>query len=200
MNTVNPAANDKEYLRGFFNKRRSALCEDPARKEALDSEIQARLIMSPEYRAASAVLVYMAMPFEISTSMIINAAFANNKTVALPVCVDNRGMIFRQVGDLTSLKPGAFGISEPDESCPEFIPDQNTLCVCPALCCDMRGYRLGFGGGYYDRYLAGFNGVKAALCYSDAVIPTIKTDAYDVPADVIHTESYTRYIKQLKQP
>lgn len=193
---VNPVYKDKAYLRDFFSEKRSQLCEEPERKSALDNEIQARLIISPEYRAASAILVYMALPFEISTSMIIHAALSNNKTVALPVCTKGGGMVFRVVRDLSALRPGAFGILEPDESCPELEPDENALCVCPALCCDMQGYRLGFGGGYYDRYLKKFKGVKAALCYSDGVIPSINVNSLDVCVDIIHTDSYTRYIRQ----
>ncbi|MBQ6499211.1 MAG: 5-formyltetrahydrofolate cyclo-ligase, partial [Ruminococcus sp.] len=152
MSASNPASNDKVYLRDYFSEKRLKLCQELSRKEALDAEIQTRLIISPEYRAADTVLVYMARPTEISTSMIIHAALANNKIVALPVCTDDSGMIFRQIGDISELRPGRFGILEPDDSCPEYKADENTLCVCPALCCDMRGYRLGFGGGYYDRF------------------------------------------------
>ena len=194
MSATNPASNDKAYLRDYFSEKRLKLCQELSRKEALDAEIQTRLIISPEYRAADAVLVYMARPTEISTSMIIHAALANNKIVALPVCTENSGMIFRQIGDISELRPGRFGILEPDDSCPEYKADENTLCVCPALCCDMRGYRLGFGGGYYDRFLADFKGRKAALCYSDGFIPSIDTDEYDIGMDAIHTDSFTRYI------
>lgn len=194
MSASNPASNDKAYLRDYFSEKRLKLCQELSRKEALDAEIQTRLIISPEYRAADAVLVYMARPTEIATSMIIHAALANNKIVALPVCTDDSGMIFRQIGDISELRPGRFGILEPDDSCPEYKADENTLCVCPALCCDMRGFRLGFGGGYYDRFLSDFKGRKAALCYSDGVIPSIDTDEYDIGMDVIHTDSFTRYI------
>ena len=194
MSPSKPASNDKAYLRDYFSEQRSNLCKELSRKEALDAEIQTRLIISPEYRAAKAVLVYMARPSEIATSMIIHAALANNKIVALPVCTENSGMIFRQIGDISGLRPGRFGILEPDGSCPEYIADESALCVCPALCCDMRGYRLGFGGGYYDRFLAGFKGCKAALCYSDGVIPSIAAAEYDIGMDVIHTDSFTRYI------
>ena len=195
MNTVNPASNEKEYLRDYFKEKRAQLCEDLSRKEALDAEIQTRLIISPEYRAAESVLIYMARPDEISTSLIIHAALANNKTVALPVCNADKSMTFRQIRDIVDLKPGSFGILEPDESCPVITPGESSLCVCPGLCCDMRGFRLGFGGGYYDRFLADFKGVKAALCYSDSVIPAIAADKYDVRMNVIHTDSFTRYIK-----
>lgn len=196
MNTVNPASGEKSYLRDYFKEKRSKLCEDIERKNALDAEIQTRLIISPEYRKAKAVLVYLALPYEISTSMIIHAALTNNKIVALPVCINDGEMVFRQITDLSGLRPGSYGILEPDESCPEYTPAEGDICVCPSLCCDMRGYRLGYGGGYYDRFLKSFKGVKAALCYSESIIPSIEADEYDVGMDMIHTDSFTRYIRQ----
>lgn len=195
MGTANPASTDKPYLRDYYMERRRQLCEDPARKNALDMEIQTRLLISPEYRSADTVLVYMARPFEISASLILHAALSNHKTVGLPVCLDGGKMIFRRIEALDRVRPGHFGILEPPESCDVLIPDERTLCVCPALCCDMQGNRLGFGGGYYDRFLSGFQGVKAALCYSDSVIPVIRSEEHDITMNVIHTDSYTRYIQ-----
>ncbi len=104
-------------------------------------------------------------------------------------------MIFRRVEKVSELIPGKYGILEPPALSEAINPDEDTLCICPALCCDMRGYRLGFGGGYYDRYLADFKGVKAALCYADSVIPTMPDDEFDVRMNVIHTDSFTRYMK-----
>ena len=190
-----PATFEKPYLRDYYTEQRKQLCEDLKRKEALDLEIQTRLLISPEYRAADTILVYMARPTEIATSLIIHAAFANHKTVALPVCIDEGEMTFRRVDSLADVAPGRFGILEPNEECETVTPDPNTLCVCPALSCDMRGYRLGFGGGYYDRYLADFPGMKAALCYADSMIPKIREDDYDIKMDVIFTDSFTRTMK-----
>ena len=195
MGASKPASVEKPYLRDYFIEQRKRLCEDAERKEALDLEIQTRLLISPEYRAADTVLLYMARPTEIATSLILHAAFANHKAVALPVCMEREQMIFRRIDSLRDVQPGRFGILEPKDECEQIVPENNTLCVCPALSCDMRGYRLGFGGGYYDRYLAGFPGVKAALCYADSMIPRIREDDYDIKMDVIHTDSFTRTMK-----
>ena len=195
MRMSNPVSNDKPYLRDFYKEQRRQLCEDAARKDALDAEIQIRLLISPAYRAADTILVYMARPFEIATSLIIHAALANRKTVALPVCTQDNRMIFRSIHSLKDLTPGQFGILEPTAACREITPNETTLCVCPALACDMQGNRLGFGGGYYDRYLESFPGKKAALCYADSVIPQILSDPFDIKMDVIHTDSFTRTMK-----
>ena len=195
MNNVNPASLDKPYLRDFYLEKRKNLSQCPDRKTALDDEIQTRLIISSEYRNSDTVLVYMARPFEIATSMIIHAALANNKTVGLPVCLDDHRMIFRKIISVADLCPGRFGILEPPQNSEKIIPDEHTLCVCPCLCCDMNGMRLGFGGGYYDRFLSDFNGVKAALCYGDSVLPAIEGDDFDVPMNVIVTDSFIRNIR-----
>lgn len=190
-----PASADKPYLRDYFLEQRKSLCEEIERKNALDLEIQTRLLITPEYRSADTVLLYMARPIEIATSLILHAAFANHKLVALPVCMEQGRMIFRRIESLRDVVPGRFGILEPGAECDTVTPDVHTLCVCPALSCDMRGYRLGFGGGYYDRYLMDFPGVKAALCYADSMIPKIREDAFDIKMDVILTDSFTRYMK-----
>lgn len=194
MNMTNPVSLDKASLRQFYIDRRKELASDKARKEALDTELQTRLLISPEYRSADSVLVYVSRNFEISTSMIIYAALANHKKVGLPVSLDDRRMIFREIESPAQLKPGRFGIPEPPDECPEITVGANTLCVCPALCCDMAGFRLGFGGGYYDRFLSDFKGISVALCYSDSLIPAIEHDEFDIPVDIIHTDNYSRYI------
>lgn len=195
MGKTKPASAEKPYLREYFLEQRKQLCEDEKRKEELDAEIQIRLLMSREYRAADTVLLYMARRHEIATTMILNAALANGKAVGLPVCIDDKEMIFRRIDSVSGLVSGRYGIMEPNAECEAIIPDENTLCVCPALSCDMRGYRLGFGGGYYDRFLKDFSGTKAALCYADAIIPVIHSFDFDIPMDVIHTDSFTRLMK-----
>ncbi len=195
MNPAGLSSSDKSLLRDCYIEKRRELARNVERKTALDMEIQTRLIISPEYRAAEKVLVYMARPFEIATSMIIHAALANNKKVGLPVCMDDRKMVFRRIRSIADLGVGRFGILEPSAECEELAPDDRSLCVCPCLCCDMDGFRLGFGGGYYDRFLLGFSGVKAALCYGDCVLPSMQRDDYDIPMDVIFTDSFTRYIR-----
>ena len=117
MAAVNPTSTDKVYLRDFYTEKREKLVKNIDRKSAMDMEIQTRLIISREYRACDTVLVYMARPVEIATSMIIHAALANDKAVGLPVCLDRGRMIFRRIYSLCDLVPGKFGILEPPGHC-----------------------------------------------------------------------------------
>lgn len=193
-----PAKTDKPFMRRFFREKRKILSENKAAKRELDMEIQSRLLLSEEYRRAETVLIYAARDFEIATDAVILAALANRKKVGLPVCRDDGIMTFRRIGDLSDLAVGRFGIREPRDGCEELLPDGAALCVCPALCCDMRGYRLGWGAGFYDRYLAKHDCIKAALCYSESLIPDFEVFDYDVPMDLICTEKFIRHINPVK--
>ena len=189
-----PAKTDKPFMRRFFEEKRKILSEKNNTKHKTDLEIQSRLLISPEYRRAKSILIYAARSNEIATEGIIHAALANHKTVALPVCHKGGVMTFHRITSLSQLEVGRFDIMEPVSGCEEVIPDRDTLCICPALCCDMRGFRLGWGAGYYDRYLAKYDCTKAALCYSDSLIPEFETFDYDIRMDMICTESFIRRI------
>lgn len=195
MNLMNkPPKTDKAFMRRFFKEKRKILLENIDDKRSMDMEIQCRLLISEEYRRADTILIYAARENEIATDAVIHAALANGKTVALPVCREDGVMTFHRITGLSDLIPGRYGIPEPNEGCKEIIPGEGSLCVCPALCCDMRGYRLGWGGGYYDRCLAKYPCIKAALCYSESLIPDFEVFDNDIPMDVIYTEKFTRHI------
>lgn len=195
MTTVRkPPLTDKSVQRGLYREKRRVLLADPGRKSDLDREIQSRLILSSAYRDADALLLYAAREDEIATDMILFAALSNHKTVAFPRCGEKGEMRFYIVDSPSRLIPGRFGIREPDPSCTPFRPDSRTLCVCPCLCCDMEGFRLGAGGGYYDRFLSSFEGVSAALCYADAMLTELYREPHDVPVNAVFTEQYVRVI------
>lgn len=199
MSAINkPAKTDKPFMRRFFREKRKILSENKELKQATDLEIQSRLLLSAEYRRCDTILIYAARSFEIATEAIIHAALANHKKVGLPVCREDGVMSFHRITSLADLEKGRFDIPEPREGCEEILPDNRTLCICPALCCDMRGYRLGWGAGYYDRYLAEHACLTAALCYSDALIPDFESFDYDVRMDLICTEKFIRHINPVK--
>ena len=112
--------------------------------------------------------------------------------MCLPRCtkdsVDNDIMIFHEISCITDLKIGMYGIPEPCEDLPVFIPKGHCVCVIPALAFDKRGYRIGYGKGYYDRFLRDFCGTKVGLCYSEFLKDTIPTGKYDSNVDTIITE------------
>ena len=97
-------------------------------------------------------------------------------------------MEFYYITSFDDLQKGAYGILEPIKSkCEKLIDLNEGLCIIPALTFDEQGYRLGFGKGYYDRFLAGFPGKSVVICYSDFVMK-VPAEPHDMMADEIITE------------
>lgn len=148
-----------------------------------------------EYQAAGLVLSYVSMGSEISTRDIIDDALSKGKTVAVPYCIPGtKDMDFYKISSVNELKEGSFGILEPEpEETRRITEYSNSICILPGLVFDRYGYRIGYGGGYYDRFLAdkyscGQNTAKVGICYSSLVRLRLKTDKYDIPADYVVTD------------
>ena len=102
-------------------------------------------------------------------------------------------MEFFFINSLDELQPGAFGVLEPDPSIHEKLADLSSgLCLVPAFSYDWQGYRLGYGKGYYDRFLSRFGGDIIGICYSDCVQRSLPHGRFDRPVDLLVTEKYLR--------
>ena len=176
---------EKSKLRKKYLEMRNAL-SDSERSQA-DAVIFDRLTMLPEYIAADTVFTYVSVGSEADTRRIINHALGNNKSVAVPKCIDNRIIEFYYINSLDDLSPGAYGIPEPREG---LKPAENLsgICLVPALLFDCDGYRIGYGGGYYDRYLSSFKGTKVGVAYTDFIANSVPHGRFDLAVDVLITE------------
>ena len=87
------------------------------------------------------------------------------------------------------LSPAKFGLFEPNNTCPLLIPDEKTLCIVPAIAFDENGNRLGYGKGFYDRFLRDFKGTSVGLTCSDLLVKQLPTDPHDTPVKIVITES-----------
>ncbi len=102
-------------------------------------------------------------------------------------------MDFYYIRSRNELAPGCFGVLEPNpDMATLWQPEEGGLCLVPALCYDLRGYRLGYGKGYYDRFLAGFNGTAAGICYSNCIARRLPHGWFDRSAEIVVTENYIR--------
>lgn len=189
---------DKATLRRYFIHLRNGL--PPDGRKAAETAICERLFSLPAWRDAPVVCGYMSVRGELNTAPILRRATAEGKTVALPVTVtgaDEGRMVFRTLpnGDLSRLTPSRFGIPEPDGSCPVLAGSDFTraLILVPALAFDNQGYRLGYGGGYYDRFLEGLScegiphtavGLAFSVCRTEA----LPREAHDIPVHIILDE------------
>lgn len=142
----------------------------------------------PELERAGTVMLFCGVGREPDTLPLIRQLSDLGKTVVLPKCLPGRRMEARQVSDCSNLCPGAYGIPEPDETCPVIERERIDLILVPNLCCDRQGYRLGHGAGYYDRYLAGYTGVTVALCPEEWLQEAVPRDSFDLPVSLVLTQ------------
>ena len=168
-------------------RRRLESLSGESRREA-DRAITRRVMKSARYQETERLFCYCSTESEPSTREIIADATARGKTVALPVSGPDGVMEFyRYTG---SLRPGRFGILEPDSG-QLLVPEETDLILVPGVAFDRRGHRLGRGGGYYDRYLAAHGGVKMGLCWHWMLSDGVPHTGYDVPMDCIVTNLET---------
>ena len=152
-----------------------------------------------QYRRAKTVVLYVSKELEVDTRRLIKRAWKDGKRVAAPRCVENtRLMNMHLIRSMDDLQEGAFGILEPNENLPILHDTRDAICIVPAFCNDFRGYRVGYGGGYYDRYLSSFSGAKIGVNFSDCVRPRLISGRYDVPVDLLVTDRYIRRCTQQK--
>ena len=159
-----------------------------------------RFLALPELEHARTILLFYGVGREPDTRGLITALLQRGKTVALPRCLSGRRMEARIVTDLDDLAPGSFQIPEPGKHCPVVDRAEIDLILVPNLCCDKQGFRLGHGGGYYDRYLAGYVGVTVALCPEDRLQEELPREKFDLPVGLVLTETELRRGAQSPAP
>ncbi len=191
-----PKIDLREYkgnLRADIKQRRLQL--DKRYKSRLDSRIRQRLISTYQYRECDTLLIYASTAIEVDTFSIIEHALSHGRRVALPRCISGtRDMVFHYITDINQLKPGSFGVLEPTEDLPVWQMEDGGLAVVPALSLDSFGYRLGYGGGYYDRFLSKFTGETMGITYSENFCYRLNHGRYDVPLGAVLTDKFVRKI------
>ena len=150
----------KKALRKELINRRKAM--DLTEKALADADIFEQL--KPLVEKAGAVFTYASTEIEVDTRRLIEYCLERKIPVALPVSRDEE-LDFFFINSIDELQKGRYSIDEPPQNHPA-IPDKNTLCIVPALCADGEGLRLGYGKGYYDRFLKDFTGISAIICYA----------------------------------
>lgn len=161
-----------------------------AQRDMFDKKIAQQLFELPEFKTCPVVLCYVSFDDEVSTDEIVEYCLSHGKVLAVPRCIkDSIELKFHVVSSRDDLEIGEYGIMEPLTNCPELVETHNSICIVPCLSVDDRGYRLGYGKGYYDRFLAGFNGVSVGICYDILrSVSELIVDEYDVPLDFIITD------------
>lgn len=180
---------EKKHIRDQILKQRESL--DLNIRSQWDESIFNRFISSEFYKKAVTIFAFVSFKSEVDTHRIIKYATEDGKTIYVPkIQSKEKGIEIFKIEGFDQLKKGYFGILEPVEDC---VPaDKNTidLILMPGVAFDRLGGRLGYGAGFYDRFLSGMDkkANKIALAYHFQILNRIPVDKYDIPIDGVITE------------
>jgi len=143
-----------------------------------------KIMLMPEYKRAETVFCYISAKNEIGTHLLIQKMLRDKKTVCVPFCVDNAGtMISVKIDSFSCLREGFFGILEPENPV-EYDKTKIDLVLMPGVAFSKDGVRVGYGKGYYDKFLSDISPYKIGFCHRE-LLTDIEPEAYDVPADKV---------------
>lgn len=186
---------EKNTLRKSIIEYRKGISSE--QKSIWDCKITEIALNSSYYKMSDNMLIYVSAPLEVSTKNIILKSLNNNKIVFVPKCdVKTKSMNFYSISSFSDLNKGAYGLLEPKRAGKLYTYDLTGVCFVPALSCDSYGYRLGWGGGFYDKFLSSFLGLKIGLCYSSCFVNKLDHESHDVSLDIAITENDIIYFKK----
>ena len=176
----------KQELRAVIAAEVKALDSEYCR--TADAAICRAVTDSELYRNARTVFCYIGTDREIDTKALLTAALADGKRLALPLCVGKGIMEAREIRSLDDLVNGKYDIPAPAASCPIVEPEEFDLVIVPCSTGNEKGQRLGYGGGFYDRYLGKTRCPKVLLCRKRLVKEEIPVEEHDLRMDCLATE------------
>lgn len=177
----------KNELRSQYKQVRSEMSEEA--RSLRDSRICAAVIALASYRFADTILMYAPTGNEINVNAIAAHAVNAGKRIAYPVCnTEEHSMTFRLVDSPDMLSLGSYSIPEPPEDAPILTDLSGSLCLVPGLVFDPEGYRIGYGKGYYDRFLSGYKQTKLGIVYADFILDRVPRGRFDRRVDILVTE------------
>ena len=173
---------NKKEMRAYIRAQKRAMTEEQivAASRALGEKFR----RSELYQKASSIYGYLPYNQEVRTVEMLRQAIADGKRVAVPKCYGNE-MRFLWLDDLNAVAPGYSGIPEPIADEP-VADDETALVLMPGLAFDPQGHRIGYGGGFYDRFLSQEPGHPTlALCYDFQMVEHLETEEFDIPVDQV---------------
>lgn len=178
---------EKAILRRRFLALRYEL--NPNDRKRWDERLLRLLTECEAYRRCRILLAYYPIRGEIDVLPMVRRAYADGKLVAFPVSnPTDHTLIFRGVSSLAELSDGTYRIPEPPSHLSPVCTFTEALCLVPALSFAPNGFRLGYGGGFYDRFLAEFDGCSVGLTYEVLVSRSLPHHINDRPVQLIFTE------------
>ncbi len=178
----------KDELRTYYKQLRERI--DEGARARYSEKICDTFINSISFSYYDTILCYSPKGSEVDVRKIAEFSLKLGKKVAFPRITGRGKMEFRYITSLDQLRKATFGIDEPSEECELYIPDPKccTCIILPALCFDRFGHRLGYGGGYYDRFLSTYSGSAVGVLFSLCLCDILPYGKHDKCADVLITE------------
>jgi len=185
---------DKSRLKVEVRKsslaKRAALGEKE--RESKSRIIQQKLQDLPEFQQAQTVMLFLNFRDEVETTGLAEAAIASKKKLVLPCCAPHGILLPSEVRDLAvDLESGAWDIREPKLTCERVEPSEIDLIIVPGAAFDLQGNRLGYGGGFYDRFFMLLKPLtpRVALSFECQVIEQVPVDKHDIKMTMLITEN-----------
>ncbi|MEI3336773.1 MAG: 5-formyltetrahydrofolate cyclo-ligase [Clostridium sp.] len=179
----------KEIRKNMISKRDNILKEE---KEIMDKNIILKLKESEYYKKSKNIFIYLGFGSEIDTMSYIQEFINEGKHIFIPrTDIKTKKMEAVEITSLEGLRENKYGILEPDDSKEEFYKNNLDLIILPGVAFDLVGKRIGYGGGYYDRYLENIDKkiMKVALIYDFQLLENVPAEEHDIKADYIITET-----------
>lgn len=194
MSGSSTIAEAKKALRAQLRQAAAALTL--RERTESDRALFDRFLSLSQVQQADTLFLFWGIPGrEPETEHLVRELVRQGKRVGLPRMLPGHQMEVRQfVPDLPMVK-ASFGIWEPSQEAPLLVKEDIGLALIPAVCYDRLGYRLGFGGGYYDRWLEGFSGRTAGLCREALLQERVPIEAHDARVEVLLTEGETLWFE-----
>lgn len=179
--------NHKNILRKQMKRMRNDM--DSSSMFSKSQAVLERIVVLNQYRNSEKIFTYVSSNNEVDTIMLIDYSLSIEKRVFVPKVI-GKEMLFYEITDISELSPGYMGIFEPSTDGKEPDCSKTGLICMPGLAFDRNKNRLGYGGGYFDRYLAGDNSLyKVALAYDFQILDYIPNTCNDIRPDMVITES-----------
>ena len=173
---------DKLQLRRAIRERKRAMTEEEIVSRS--EKLMELFLASDAYKNANTIYGYLPYNQEVRTVPMLEQALKDGKKVAVPKCYGDQ-MEFIYLDDLTKVEKGYANIPEPIADEP-IARDATALVLMPGLAFDPQGHRIGYGGGFYDKYLSAEPGHPTlALCYEFQMLPHLETEEHDIPVDTV---------------
>ncbi len=173
---------NKQELRRTIRERKRAMTEEEIVERS--NALAEKFYNSPAYQAASTIYGYLPYNQEVRTVPMLQRALDEGKRVAVPKVYGDE-MRFIYLEDLTQVSKGYAGIPEPIADAP-VADDKRALVLMPGLAFDPQGHRIGYGGGFYDKFLAKEpHHPTLALCYEFQMQAHLDTEEFDIPVDTV---------------